>query len=522
MSGNILDALAHPATINLLADYKDASQTANNIWQNRDWQAKQAAGEAQQGGIDANGQYQPAQALNLLKAAGPGAALAVPTTLTNNQNLSTAQTTQAADVTKTIAAAFAPLINGPDDSAQMHALVGQTAERLVTAGVPRDIVNGVISRLPPDSAGIKQQLELARQAILGPQQQQASIYGTPGSVTAPNGSQVGTIQNPQTGAISVPPQPGAPQGTSPETRAGLVTVSDAAGNKYVVPRSSLPGASGSDGGAAPPTVGPGRIPASLRNPNAPQPGAAPGPPTPAPAAAAAVPPAATGVPSGATLSSISPATETENQGAAQHAVAARDQANSYQQRIQPIEGAITALAGADTGKGGEVLNTLRAYTQDVAPTMLQKMLPASLNDKDARVAYEEANKYLTGMAINAPGGARSNAGQEAAGAATPSVHISNQAAQLVARAVLAQQRLTQAGTLAFNQSGQPAQNYDRFMNTWNTNADPRAFVADKMSPEERGALVKSMGGVGSAAYQRFKQSYQDATANGVVPLHAGQ
>lgn len=225
------------------------------------------------------------------------------------------------------------------------------------------------------------------------------------------------------------------------------------------------------------------------------------------------------MPSGGTLSSISPATDVENKGAAEHAVTARDMANSYQQRIQPIEGALSALAGADTGKGGETLNTIRAYTQDVAPAFIQRMLPNWATDKEARVQYEEANKYLTSAAINAPGGSRSNAGQEAASAATPSVHISNAAAQLVARAALAQQRLTQAGTLAFNQSGQPAANYDRFMNTWNTQADPRAFIADKMTGPERAEMVKGMGGTGSAAYQKFKQSYRDAVTSGVVASH---
>src|SRR5664279_4966729 len=92
---NVLDAIAHPATVNLLDDYQGAARTANSIWQNREWQAKQAAGAAQQSGIDANGQYQPANALNALKATGATGALAVPAALESSQRLSTAQTDQA-------------------------------------------------------------------------------------------------------------------------------------------------------------------------------------------------------------------------------------------------------------------------------------------------------------------------------------------------------------------------------------------------------------------------------------------
>jgi hypothetical protein len=195
--------------------------------------------------------------------------------------------------------------------------------------------------------------------------------------------------------------------------------------------------------------------------------------------------------SGPVVTSLAPGTPQEMEGSATHAIAARDKANGYQQRIQPVEGALSALAGADTGKASEVLNNIRANVQDLTPGFLQKMMPTSLTDPEKRIKFEEANKYLTGMAINAPGGARSDAGQAAAGAASPSIHISNAAATLVARAVLAQHRLEQAGTLAFNNTKQPAANYDAYMNQWNTNADPRAFVADKMTGQERTDLVKS-------------------------------
>lgn len=199
-------------------------------------------------------------------------------------------------------------------------------------------------------------------------------------------------------------------------------------------------------------------------------------------------------------------------GSAGHLVAARDRANNYQANIYPVEGAITALSGADTGKGGEVLNSIRGYLGDTPLKYLSYFLPSTLSDQDKRTLYDEANKYTTGMALAAPGGSRSNAGEAAATAANPSVHISNTAALAVSKSILAQKRMEQAGTLAFNRSGQPAGNYDSFMNTWNTNQDPRAFLADRMTKGERAAVVEQLGGIKSAAYQRYKQSYLDAQA----------
>ena len=213
--------------------------------------------------------------------------------------------------------------------------------------------------------------------------------------------------------------------------------------------------------------------------------------------------------------------------AVQHAGEARAKANGYQQNIQPIEAALTNLGGADTGKGGETLNTVRGYVQDLAPGMIQRLLPDSLTDPNKRMAYDEAQKYTTAMAMGTPGATGSDARLGAAQGSNANVHISNEAAQQVVRAVLAQKRMEQAGTLAFNSAkgadGQalPASEYDRFMNQWNTKQDPRAYIADKMAPAERSELVTGMGGTKSAAYQKFKQSYQQGVDTGVVPGHGG-
>jgi len=450
-----------------------------------------------------------------LQAAGPGAALAAQSSAQQGQTLDQGSYSQHQQRLTAMGNAMSAL------TTQYPGGVPQDA---ASAAIDREVASGLIPAAMAQQAKANFTADPAQNSRIILQNHIANLNAQQGllaTLPAPTQQSTGgAVRTIDTNPLTNPTGPGSvgstvPLTTSPETNAQMIPAIDpATGQPGIVPRSTLPGASG----AAPGTVSPlgtGRPPAGspLLNPKAPQPAGG--------AAAPAAGPSPT-APAGFTPTGLQPGTPEVMQGSAAHLVDARAQANTYQQRIQPIEGALGALSGADTGKGGETLNTIRAYTQDLTPAFIQRLLPSSLTDTNARVKYEEANKYLTAMQINAPGGARSDAGQAAAGAATPSVHISHEAATLVAQAALAQQRLTQAGTLAFNKTGQPAANYDTFMNTWNTNADPRAFIADKMTAAQRGQLVQQMGGINSPAYQKFKQSYQDGVSGGVMVQHAGQ
>jgi hypothetical protein len=338
----------------------------------------------------------------------------------------------------------------------------------------------------------------------------------PGAVTPVGGAFVKGVgpQYVNTGGGNVPTNNGQPTGVaipnepSPADRNQLVQVWNPQKKAFdYYPRV----------GVAPMVNGAGQsvngLPASGRiQPPAVQPGASgPSPDVQAPAT-----PLAGGAAATSPLGS-----QQEAEAAVQHLGAARERANNYQSAIFPIEGALTSLEGADTGKGGEVLNGIRSYLGDTPLKLFNFMLPSSLSDQQRRQAFDEAQKYTTGMAIGGPGGARSDAGNAASIAANPNVHISNAAALAVTKSILAQRRMDQTGTLAFNNSGLPANQYDRFMNTWQTQQDPRAFAIDKMTPEDRAALVKSFGGPKTAAYQKFKASVQSAINAGVIPNPSG-
>lgn len=485
MSGsNFLSILANPTVMQPDAEgYAAGLKMAGQQWSNRQNQANQLSGQAQQAAIGADGTYSPELYRQGLQAAGPGAALAAQSGLAANQVQSDAQLAQARKLADFVNSASGAALKANDFSDQaMGALFNQAH----AAGFSIPQVGQEMAGLPADAAGRKAWLQQNQFTSASTQLQLDQTYGARQPVND-GGATTFPVVPPASAGGAGPTVPNMP--TPAERNATEHTWNPVTRQFDLTPRQAI----------APMVDGQGNPVAGSAVPGLPTSGR----PT----------PAGTPPPGPPNIAQPSPGTAEEMQGAAAHAVAARDAANGYQQRIQPIEGAITALAGADTGKGGEILNTMRAYTQDVAPKMLQSILPSTLMDTGARQAFEEANKYLTGMALGAPGGSRSNAGEAAATAATPSVHISNAAAQLVARAALAQQRLTQVGTLAFNQSGQPAGNYDTFMNTWNTNQDPRAFIADRMTPAERAATVKSLGGITTPAYQRYKQSYlaaQDA------------
>ena len=167
------------------------------------------------------------------------------------------------------------------------------------------------------------------------------------------------------------------------------------------------------------------------------------------------PPPTPGAPSAGAAASPPMGAQQEAEASAMHAGAARERANNYQATIYPIEGAIDALSGATTGKGGEILNNVRGLLGDTPLKYISNFLPPTLSDQAKRTLYDEAQKYTTGMAIGGPGGSRSDAGNQASAAANPNVHISNTAALAVAKSILAQRRMEQAGTLSFNNATGP-------------------------------------------------------------------
>jgi hypothetical protein len=417
--------------------------------------------------------------------------------------LQQAQLDQTRNRMGTAIANLAPLAAGDDVT---HAKLFSAIGGLKAAGLPTDEIEKDIAANMPDGDGpeFKKWARGFAARALPPSQVPGEVVGTPSTENV-GGQLVPTMTG---GRYSGTPggktvQPGSlTLGPSPSEQNDLKQVWDPVKKQFVYVR---------NGDVAPLRDGNG-------NPIAPSGGgsAIPGLPQSGrvnpPAGASPTP----GEQSGAT---VPMGTAEEVTSSASHAGAARERANNYQSTIFPIEGAITALNGADTGKGAEVLNNIRGYLGDTPLKYFSGFLPSTLSDQEKRNLFDEAKKYTTGMAVGGPGGSRSDAGAEASAASNPNVHISNAAAVAVAKSILAQRRMEQSGTLSFNNSGKPVGEYDRYMNQWATQQDPRAFMVDKMSPEDRAALVKSMGGVNSPAYKKFRNSYLSGVQAGVIPSH---
>ncbi len=536
-TSSVLQSIANPAQVNPLAATQAGISAASSEYDLASKQATLAAGQAYQAAINPQtGEFDPNEMRRQLAARGP-AAMAAGAALLNTQNISSDQLKQNLDKARWVNSTSGALLQSGDfsDAAMLGALHNGVAGGILT--LPE--AQRQLATMPPDAAGRQRWLQEHQDTSASFAEQMQQRFGTRENIVTPQGTYNTPIPPPRANAPTIVtphgPTPGATTtATVPFDDQGIIPM-DANGvpqrtPKYwgptTVPVTAVPG------------VPPGGPPQTMPAPGGPRPAATPPPtalppnappplpgqrlvngrfqqpPAPAQPPAAQQPPA----PQQPPVRQQPPQGQPDEVAAAvQHAGDARAKTLTYQRDIQPIEGAITALSGADTGRASETLNSLRANIQDITPAFLQRMLPTSLTDPAARKAFEEANKYLTQMQLQAPGGARSDVGAAAAGAATPSVHISNAAAREVALAVLAQRRLEQSGTLLFNQSGKSGAEFDRHMGAWNTQADPRAFIVDKMTSDERAAYVKGLGGTDTPAYQQYKKSYQDGVAAGVIP-----
>jgi hypothetical protein len=498
MSGtsNFLDTIAHPTVVNPAAAYQQGAQAANALWQARDWQAKQAAGQAQQSGIDASGQYQPNAAMTALKNAGPGAALAAGQTLESSQRLGTAQTAQGIAVNGLIASAVAPLIDPtltPDP--MFHQALSDTAQRLIAQGVPAAQVIGGLSKLSNDPTAARQQLEVMRQGMLPPDQQQQNIYGAKGTQTGPGGSTIGTSQNVRSGAVSAPPQQGAPQGPSPDNLATQLPVIDqnrlmpdgkTPNPNYGQPMRDNLGNILRQQGSPLVQPTPGNTPAQ-------PPGAVTSQPLPPPAGVRPSPQNPPRLPGAVPTSAAQPPTQqptptglplgTSESIAADVGKFKQDQfaIPQGQQSVQSLQKAQLALEASNTGRTSEgvhnmlaTLNTFGVSTQGMA---------------DNVSSYDLAHKYLMDYARKSGAAAHSDLQLQTSEGANASTGISNQAALDVVHTNIGRERQAIAQNMEAPQTGI---GYGEHSGKFATNTDPRGFAIDAYKPADLQKMVAGM------------------------------
>lgn len=189
---------------------------------------------------------------------------------------------------------------------------------------------------------------------------------------------------------------------------------------------------------------------------------------------------------------------------------ARKVAANYQEASTPLEKGIDALerlGTKGTGPGTETINQFKSFLLSNVPNITEKDL-ASVKD------FDTARKYFVQFARQ-NGDTGTNDKLAAAFSGNPGTSMSNAAAQDVAKTALSIFRMKVAMTKDFEKSGLPDSQYGKWANENSDKYDPRAFGADKMSPENRTKLRTELE-KNPEEYKKFRESFEAAKKYGLV------
>ncbi|MBO1361944.1 hypothetical protein J2D73_19355 [Acetobacter sacchari] len=155
-------------------------------------------------------------------------------------------------------------------------------------------------------------------------------------------------------------------------------------------------------------------------------------------------------------------------------------------QIQQAQRALEASGGV--GPGTEGLQHMKSYLMAMAPGVAR-----TVGFDPAQIAsYDEAKKYMTQIAMAQGGAMGSDSRMATAISGNASIHISDLAARDVLKAALGLERMGQAQTSAWSRAGLPESQYDQWDANWKRSVDPRAFVFDELTPEQRGKVLHSI------------------------------
>lgn len=374
-------------------------------------------------------------------------------------------------------------------TAEGPAVIQQYADNAVKQGfLTAEQAATALQTVPSDPSKIPQWLQTVNTQILDGQSRFSAIYGTPGTIS--NGSETLPVTtSPITGVRPI----GAPiqQTLSPESRAELVQTVDGQGRTVVVPKGNVLAQAGVNPMTAQPQqnqlVAP-PIPVERQPLGAPQPSANP----------------SGGFVTSPSAGTIEAQTKTATASADRFA---QDQSREagFQQNILPLTKAYEAVKQLGTtgmGPGSEQLNEIKSFLVSrgvISPTEDLKN-------------FDEARKYLT-QSARASGDVGTNDKLAAAFAGNPNLGISNAAAVDVLKTTISLSRLQNAQVRAFQQTGQGAENYSKWANTWNSEQDPVAFGFDLMEPADRAKYIK---GLDEKSKANFVKSLSTAVKLGLV------
>lgn len=198
-------------------------------------------------------------------------------------------------------------------------------------------------------------------------------------------------------------------------------------------------------------------------------------------------------------------------GAANASLSLQRQADLAPQSIYQFQNMRNALSDINTGPGTDWRNTAASFAQALAPEVAQKIGI----DPQSIASREEFNKFATQAVQSTVGalGEGTDAKLASAYSANPNATLSKLGNQQIIDVMIAGQQGISAKNQAWQASGLPPEQYNKFSTNWNKTVDPRVFAAQNMNVADRYKMLDSLTPKEQAS---FKQSYITAHNAGYV------
>lgn len=465
--------------------------------------SRRAWGAALLGATGADGQTDYAKARSSA-AKDPAAAYGAAEQM-RQQNASRTDDLANAEASKNAVGSIMSFVGANPDAAHLDA-----GARMARAILPKSQwgqVDAIVQQIGSHPNGIAGGVAQITNSMQGPQGQEQNVYGAPDSIDTGNANLIGTRSSAMRGGGFNATQ-AAPKNLTPEFLSHPYEYTGDDGKRHVTTVGAVLQGNGLNVSPAPvsQTNAQGQLPRGAENYpwNS---GRYGGVASQAGNAAPALRSMETGLAPGQAEAAQSAGHEAGAQYAAANQNAAGFAQRQYQSRA--ALSALEKLGPTGTGPGSEGRNQIVSYAQTLGFTA----------PSDSTRAYDEANKYLTQMAMAQPGATGSNERLSTALSGNASTHISNLAAQDVVKANIALDRQSQAALLGFNQkypgskSQLHANEWPSYAAEWSSHVDPRVYAFDLMTPQQRTTMMK---GWDTAKRAQFYQQVQGAVDHGLV------
>lgn len=186
-------------------------------------------------------------------------------------------------------------------------------------------------------------------------------------------------------------------------------------------------------------------------------------------------------------------------------------ADAAPQSIYQFQNMRAVLPDIDTGPGTDWRNQAAAFATAISPEIASKIG----FDPQKVASYEEFKKYATQAAQATLAGLGEGTDSKLASAvsANPGTNLSKLGNQHLIDVLIAGQRATLAKNQAWQASGLPPEQYNKFSTQWSKEIDPRVFAAQDMDATARYKMLDSLP---KKDQETFKRSYLNARNLGYV------